>query len=342
LSALPSVAVVILNWNGRHYLQQFLPSVIASVYPNLQIVVADNASTDDSVAFVANHFPEVKLMELPQNHGFAKGYNEALKRVTADYYILLNSDVAVTPNWIKPIIELLERDDQYAACQPKILSYKNKNLFEYAGAAGGWLDSFGYPFARGRIFDDCEADHGQYNTTEEVFWASGAALFIKSTAFHQVQGFDASFFAHQEEIDLCWRLQLAGKKIFCCPQSVVYHVGGGTLPHGNSRKTFLNFRNNQMMLYKNLPWSEKWWKIPYRLLLDNLSALKGLLAGDGGYFVAIIKAHLAFFYQVLFKPHSINLPAKPTKELGGVFNGNIVWQHFIKHKRTFAAIVEKR
>lgn len=338
----PSVAIVILNWNGKHYLQQFLPSVLASGYSNLQVIVADNASTDDSVAYIRKHFPEIHIILLPQNYGFAKGYNEALQQVQSDYYILLNSDVEVTKGWIEPIVTLLEQDENVAACQPKLLTYKNKKLFEYAGGAGGWIDSLGYPFARGRIFDYCEEDRGQYDATEEVFWASGAALVIKSNAFHMVHGFDSSFFAHQEEIDLCWRLQLAGKKIYCCPQSVVYHVGGGTLPRGNSRKTFLNFRNNLMMLYKNLPWSEKWWKIPYRLSLDDISALKGLLSGDGGYFIAILKAHVAFFYWLFFKQHPAQQRPKEMNQLSGVFKGNIVWQHFVKHRKTFTAVTGKR
>lgn len=342
MSALPSVAIVILNWNGQHYLQQFLPSVLASGYGNLQIIVADNASTDNSVAYLNEHFPTVHVILLPQNYGFAKGYNEALKKVQSDYYILLNSDVEVTKGWIEPIIEVLEKDKNAAACQPKLLAYKNKRLFEYAGAAGGWIDSLGYPFARGRIFDYCEEDHSQYNATEEVFWASGAALVIKSEAYHLVQGFDARFFAHQEEIDLCWRLQLAGKKIYCCPQSVVYHVGGGTLPRGNSRKTFLNFRNNLMMLYKNLPWSEKWWKIPYRLSLDDISALKGLLSGDGGYFIAILKAHIVFLYWLFFERHKHQQKPKPMHRLSGVFTGNIVWRHFVKQQKTFSAITGRK
>ena len=331
---------MILNWNGKKYLQQFLPSVLASGYPHLQVIVADNASTDDSVFFLKEQFPQVRLILLRHNYGFAKGYNEALQGVTADYYILLNSDVEVTPGWIEPMIRLLQQHPQYVACQPKVLAYRHQTAFEYAGAAGGWIDSYGYPFARGRVFDYCEEDRGQYDTTQEVFWASGAALCIKSEAFHAANGFDPYFFAHQEEIDLCWRLQLMGKKIFCCPQSAVYHVGGGTLPRGNSRKTFLNFRNNQIMLYKNLPWSEKWWKIPFRLMLDNLSALKGLLSGDSGYFLAIVKAHMAFLYWLVSRrKHSTSRP-KPVKALAGVFTGNIVWQHFVKGKKTFTAIVE--
>lgn len=340
---LPSVAIVILNWNGKHHLQQFLPSVLSTQYDNYRVVVADNASTDDSVGFLRLHYPQIEIIQLQKNFGFAKGYNEALKEVRSDYYVLLNSDVEITPGWLSPIIDLLEQDVEHAACQPKILSYKKRDLFEYAGAAGGWLDAYGYPFARGRVFDICEEDKGQYDETKEVFWATGASLIIKSKIFHQMDGFDEYFFAHQEEIDLCWRMQLAGYKIFCCPKAVVYHVGGGTLPRGNSLKTFLNFRNNQIMLAKNLPFSEKWWKIPYRILLDDVSALKGLIAGDGGYFLSIIKAHFAFFYWLFFKRRKKKTGRRiKMVRLSGHYSGNIAWQHFVKKKTLFSQIVREK
>lgn len=339
----PSVAIVILNWNGKHHLQKFLPSVFTTSYPNLKVVVADNASTDDSRLFLQKKFPDAEQIALPQNHGFARGYNEALKQVKADYYVLLNSDVEVTPNWLQPLIAVLEKDEHAAACQPKILAFNNKAFFEYAGAGGGWLDAFGYPFARGRIFDVCEKDHHQYDSTQQVFWASGAAMAIRSHVFHQLKGFDEYFFAHQEEIDLCWRMQLAGYNVFCCPQSVVYHVGGGTLPRGNTRKTYLNFRNNQIMLAKNLPWREKWWKIPYRLFLDQVSALKGLLTGEGGYFMAIVEAHFAFVYWLVFGNKKWKPPArKKIKTLRGVYHGNLVWQHFALKKNFFSQIVARK
>lgn len=341
MDALPSVAIVILNWNGRHHLAQFLPSVLNTQYGNYKVVVVDNASVDDSLSFLKQNFPQVEIIALSHNFGFAGGYNKGLKQVEADYYILLNSDVEVTPDWIKPMLALLKNDSSVAACQPKILSFRNKRFFEYAGAAGGWLDAFGYPFARGRIFDVCEEDRGQYDTIAEVFWASGAALMIRSEIFHQLAGFDEYFFAHQEEIDLCWRIQLLGKKIYCCPQSVVYHVGGGTLPRGNSRKTFLNFRNNQIMLAKHLPRSEKWWKIPYRIFLDDLSALKGLFSGDAGYFIAIIKSHFAFYRWLLLAKKSNVLKRKSTRSLAGLYRGNVVWQHFVKRKTMFSEVVSE-
>jgi GT2 family glycosyltransferase len=335
----PSVAIVILNWNGKHYLEQFLPSVLATNYSNYKVVVADNFSTDTSLHFLRENYPQVQLIILQENYGFAKGYNEALKQVTADYYMLLNSDVDVQAGWLQPMIDVLEKEEKAVACQPKILAHKNRHLFEYAGGAGGWLDLFGYPFARGRIFDICEEDKGQFDKTEEVFWASGAAMLVKSQVYHELKGFDEYFFAHQEEIDLCWRIHLAGYKIFCCPQSVIYHVGGGTLPRGNSKKTFLNFRNNQILLAKNLPWSEKWWKIPFRLMLDQVSAVKGLLSGDAGYFIAIFKAHLGYFDWCLFKEK--RRPAHKRKRLEtfrGIYHGNIVWQHFARKKKTFKDI----
>ena len=284
--------------------------MLATAYENLEVIVSDNGSTDDSVSFLQKNFPQVRLIRLDKNYGFAKGYNLSLEKIQAHYYAIINSDIETEPGWLTPIIDLLEKDKLNAACQPKLLSYKNKHLFEYAGGAGGWLDSFGYPFARGRIFDICEEDNGQYNSTERVFWVSGAAMVIRSEVFREAGGFDNYFFAHQEEIDLCWRMQLAGYKLFAYPSSVVYHVGGGTLPRGNSLKTYLNFRNNQIMLYKNLPWSEKWWKIPFRIFLDTISAWKGLLTGDGGYFLAILRGHLSFYRWILFRRNQSVFPVK--------------------------------
>jgi len=341
LNSQPKVAIVILNWNGKRYLQQFLPSVMSTEYSNFEVIVADNGSTDDSTEFLRNNYSSIRIIGFKENHGFAKGYNEALKQVEAEYYVLLNSDVEVRKDWINHMISLLESDKTIAACQPKILSFNNKKLFDYAGAAGGWIDRFGYPFARGRIFDVCEEDHGQYDDASFIFWCSGAALFIRSSVFHEAEGFDEYFFAHQEEIDLCWRIQCLGYKLSSCPQAVVYHVGGGTLPRGNTKKTYLNFRNNLIMLAKNLSWSQKWWKIPFRILLDNISAWKGLLKGDGGYFVAILRAHLAFIKWALFKQNQSKFPRERNKPLQGVYPHNIVWQHFAKKKKFFSEIVEK-
>jgi len=288
------VAIVILNWNGRKYLEQFLPFLVNCGYPSMKLVVADNASSDDSMPFLADKYPEIERIQLPVNYGFAKGYNEALKQVDAEFYLLLNSDVEVSPGFLEPMIALMDSDPSIGACQPKIRMYANKSSFEYAGAAGGWLDALGYPFARGRVFDYCETDSGQYEDAVPVFWASGAALLVRSKLYHELGGLDEFFFAHQEEIDFCWRAQLAGYKIYVQPESVVYHVGGGTLPKGNSRKAFLNFRNNLIMLWKNSSLGSALWKVPFRMVLDILSAWRGLLSGDRGYYFAICKAHFHF------------------------------------------------
>lgn len=335
----PSVAVVILNWNGRKFLEQFLPSVMSSEYENLLVVVADNASTDDSILFLQKNYASVKIIKNISNEGFAKGYNTALKQLSADYYILLNSDVEVTKDWITPLISLMESNKNIAACQPKILSYHEKHKFEYAGAAGGWIDKLGYPFNRGRIFDFCEIDNGQYDNAEEIFWATGAAFFVRANVFHQLGGFDEYFFAHQEEIDLCWRMQRAGYKIYAEPSSVVYHVGGGTLPAGNERKVFLNFRNNLIMLAKNLTVSEKWTLIPLRIFLDNVAAILALSKGDIKTFKAIEKAHFNFIrWKNTFKKKD-NLPKIRLNNLAGVFKGSIVKNFFIEKKKTFSEIV---
>ncbi len=315
--------------------------MLASTYQNKKVVVADNASTDDSVSFLQQHFPQVQVLVNKKNDGFAGGYNWALQHVQSDYYVLLNSDVEVTDGWIEPVIALMEADTAVAACQPKLLAYHNRHLFEYAGACGGWIDELGYPFSRGRIFDVLEDDHGQFDTASYVFWASGAAMFVRSHVYHQLGGFDAFFFAHQEEIDLCWRMQLAGYRIMVCPQSVVYHVGAGTLPRGG-RKVFLNFRNNLLMMGKNMPFSEKIYMLPFRWFLDIISAWKGLFNGDLYFFTAIVKAHIAVIYLWLkgYTKHSLH--KKPMKSLEGVYAGSIVWHHFVQHKKHFREIVGRK
>ncbi|MBL0357115.1 MAG: glycosyltransferase family 2 protein [Chitinophagaceae bacterium] len=338
-ASLPLVAVVILNWNGKAYLEQFLPALLASSYPNKKIIVADNASTDDSVSFLKTSFPAVEIVINKTNEGFAKGYNSALKKIQADYYVLLNSDVEVTPGWIEPVIRLMESDASIAACQPKIKAFKNKHQFEYAGASGGWLDEFGYPFSRGRIFDYVEDDNGQYEDAVPCFWASGAAMFVRPGLYHNTGGLDEYFFAHQEEIDLCWRLQLAGYKIYVQPKSVVYHIGGGTLPKENNLKVFLNFRNNLIMLAKNISFSEAIWRLPIRMGLDTIAAWKGLLGGSGGYFIAIARAHLHFIKWCLFDKKRSVFPLSKTGKLNGLYKGSAVWQHFVKKKTKFSEIV---
>lgn len=338
---LPEVAIVILNYNGKKFLEQFLPSVLASTYANKRVIVADNASTDDSISFLKAFYPQVELLIHNQNYGFAGGYNKALQQVYSDYYVLLNSDVEVTPGWIEPIIAFMETQERIGVCQPKLLDYKRKEYFEYAGAAGGWLDSLGYPFARGRVFEVLEKAEAEYNDTVPVFWASGAAMFIKSAVYHEVNGMDEYFFAHQEEIDLCWRIQLAGYGVYCCPDAVVYHVGGGTLPKGH-RKTYLNFRNNLVMLLKNLPFAEQCWKIPLRVLMDFLFAAKCISGGDLKSAVAIAQAHWGVLRWSLGIDNG-EAPSgnrKPMKKLSGVWQHSIVWAYFIKRQTRFAEIVK--
>jgi GT2 family glycosyltransferase len=335
----PSAAIVILNWNGEAYLKQFLPSVLASTYNNKRIIVADNASTDGSLLLLRKEFPTVEVLVSQENYGFAKGYNFFLSKIEADYYILLNSDVEVTPGWIEPIIELMQKNTDIAACQPKLLSWHNKSEFEYAGAAGGWLDALGYPFSRGRLFDVLEKDQGQYNSNLPVFWASGAAFFVKSSCFHRAKGFDEYFFAHMEEIDLCWRLQRMGFSIYACPQSTVYHVGGGTLPKGSEQKVYYNFRNNLIMLSKNLPILQLVWKLPLRIALDAVSAWKELFLGYPLYFRGVLRAHFSYLQWVFNKGHQFKA-SYPVKS--GWYHGSIIWQHFVRGRKTFSEIVKTK
>lgn len=287
-------AVVILNYNGKAYLEKFLPSVISNS-GDVEIIVADNASTDDSVALMRANFPKVRLIELENNYGFAGGYNESLKQVSADYFLLLNSDVQVSKDWLTPLTSFLDQNPDYGACQPKIKDYTHQAKFEYAGACGGFIDFLGYPYCRGRIFDHLEIDSGQYNEPLDIFWASGACMLIRSEVFFKAGGFDADFFAHMEEIDLCWRIHSMGLKVKAIPQSTVYHVGGGTLAKSSPFKTFLNFRNGIFLLIKNLPIGKLVVKLPIRILLDWMAALKFLLEGSWKHSWSVIKAH---FYVI--------------------------------------------
>ena len=292
------IAVVILNWNGTKLLEQFLPSVV-QYSPEATVYVADNASTDDSIAFVKANFPTVKIVENNDNYGFAKGYNEALKHIDAEIYALVNSDIEVTENWLQPIIEMLEKEPNTAIIQPKILDFKNKEYFEYAGAAGGFIDEYGYAYCRGRMFDTIEKDLGQYNDNCDLFWASGACFFIRSSVYKNNNGFDADFFAHQEEIDLCWRVFNQGLKIRYNSKSLVYHVGGATLQLGNPKKTYLNFRNSLFMLIKNVP-SKSLFKILFiRLCLDAIAGMKFVLEGQFKHLWAVLKAHYSFYVEFI-------------------------------------------
>ena len=331
------VAVVILNYNGAQMLRRFLPSVL-EFSPEAEVVVADNASTDDSLEVMRREFPTVRLVCLDKNHGFADGYNHALREVEADYYLLLNSDVEVTRGWLAPLLAFMDAHEDVAACQPKLLSYNNKALFEYAGGAGGFLDRYGYPFCRGRIFDAVEEDKGQYDNVADLFWATGAALMIRSGDYWSAGGLDGTFFAHMEEIDLCWRLRARGRRIVCVPDSVVYHVGGATLNKSNPRKTFLNFRNNLLMLYKNLPEKELSVVMMCRALLDYVAATKFLFSGNMGDFKAVVAARREFerikgFYAAARKE---NLGKAVSDVIPERVNFSILWQYYAKGRKFFS------
>lgn len=334
-------AVVILSWNGKEFLEQFLPSVVQHTSSNeFEIVVADNCSTDDSANFIHQNFPSVRIIQNTENKGFAGGYNEALKIVEAKYFVLLNQDVEVTERWVEKVIDEMERDEKIVAAQPKLRAFHQRDTFEYAGACGGYLDKNSYAFCRGRIFNVMEKDKGQYDDVKEIFWASGAALFVRSDIFWKAGGFDEDFFAHQEEIDLCWRIRNMGYKIICVPQSVVYHVGGGSLPHGNPRKTFLNFRNNLMMMFKNLPAGEAFWKIfVVRLNMDGVAAIHSVFKHKSfSDLFAILKAHFSFYFSIpkLLKKRK-TIPVKSSQALTDV---NIVWEHFVKGKKKFIELFQ--
>lgn len=332
-------SVVILNWNGKHFLEKFLPSVVMhSSIPDVQIVVADNGSTDDSIHFIENRYPEIKLLTFNRNFGFAEGYNKALQQIESEYYILLNSDVEVTDSWIQPIIELLDSDRKIAACMPKIKDSNNKNYFEYAGAAGGYLDKYGYTFCRGRIFNVLEEDRGQYNDLKEVFWATGASLFIRAKEFHHSGGFDGKFFAHMEEIDLCWRLKNRGHRVLSSGQSEVYHVGGGALPMNHPKKTYLNFRNNLYLLYKNLPAHHFWRIMTIRFILDGIAAIKFIISLEFSNFFSVIKAHLSFYRSIpLLKPdRSKNLKEAVNFYHPEIYPRSVVFDFFFRNKKRFS------
>ncbi|WP_421943691.1 glycosyltransferase family 2 protein [Pedobacter sp.] len=332
----PSVAVVILNWNGKNWLEKFLPGVLKSEYDNLQVIVGDNGSTDDSVEFLAVNFPTVKILKNEVNYGFAGGYNKILERVEADYFVLLNSDVEVTPNWIKPVINLMQSDDRIAAAQPKIKSQLAKNQFEYAGAAGGYLDVYSFPFCRGRLFNVYEYDSGQYNETKEIFWASGAAFFIKSKCWKETGGLDADLFAQMEEIDLCWRLKNLNYKVVYCPDSEVYHVGGGTLQTENPFKTYLNFRNNLIIMQKNLPVGDAIFRISIRMWIDFIAWWHFLLSGKPKFTMAVSKGHWHFIKALFKTAEKRSNYQKPYLQHTGVYKNSIVWAFFIKKIKWFS------
>ncbi|GAB3693974.1 glycosyltransferase family 2 protein [Spirosoma flavus] len=339
-----TLAIVILNYNGKPFLEKFLPNVLAHADGH-PVYVADSASRDDSVTFLRATFPTVRVIELPHNEGYAGGYNRALDIVRttyggATYYVLLNSDIEVTVNWIQPILTLLETNQNVVACQPKIRSYQEQQLFEHAGAAGGFLDWLGYVFCRGRIFATFETDHGQYDDNRSVFWATGACLFVRSSVFHQLGGFDADFFAHMEEIDWCWRAQRLGYEVWACGQSTVYHVGGGTLPKTNPHKTYLNYRNSLYMLYKNWPANAWFWpKILLRLTLDGLSSMLFLKNGQWRDILAILQAHFAFYGRLPTLHRQRKQLQQQQRTKVTLYPHSLVWQYFGEGKKTFREII---
>lgn len=331
LWAMSDTAIVILNWNGEKFLKRYLKPLCASCENlNSFVVVADNASTDGSVEWLKENFPQVKLLEFDQNYGFTGGYNRALKQIEADYYVIINSDLLVTDNWLSPLLAFMDENPDVAACQPKILSESNREFFEYAGACGGFIDKFGYPFCRGRILSNIEKDSGQYDDPEQIFWASGACMVVRSSVFHHLGGFDDAFFAHMEEIDLCWRIKLLGYQIWAIPSSVVYHVGGGTLPNDSPFKLYLNYRNNLLMLYKNLPHSVRWSRIFIRKTLDLASAMVYLVSGKLDSFKAVMKAHKDYSKM----KHDLETSSFDREQNKiGFYKGSIVLRFFLSGKK---------
>jgi GT2 family glycosyltransferase len=335
INKVPNVAVVILNWNGKEILKTFLPSVI-NYSKEAELVIVDNGSTDNSLLFIKEEFPQIRVIDNKQNYGFAGGYNKALKEIEADYYVLLNSDVEVSPNWLSPIIELMESDSQIACCQPKLLSYLEKNKFEYAGGAGGFIDHLGYPFCRGRIFNFLEEDKGQYDDSREIFWATGAALFVRASIYKEFNGLDNDFFAHQEEIDFCWRVKNSGYKVYYCPKSVCYHLGGGTLNKTSPFKTFLNFRNNLYLLYKNLPLKKRKRVFFMRFFLDIIASISFLIQGKVGEFNAVYKAYIEFTKT----KKQMKQKRKPiiNNNIKEIYSGSIVFSYYAKKKKRFSEL----
>ncbi|TKK65330.1 glycosyltransferase family 2 protein [Ilyomonas limi] len=340
MNPFPSVGIAILNWNGRHFLQTLLPLLQQLNYPHYTVYVIDNHSTDDSVLFLKNNFPAVKIIVLDDNYGFAKGYNLGLAAIEEDYYLMLNSDVEVGKDLLQPMVAMMESDPKIAICQPKVLALRNKEYFEHAGAAGGMIDILGYPFCRGRIFDTVEKDDGQYNNAQQVFWATGTCCLIRKEAYRQIQGMYNYYFMHMEEIDMCWRLNSAGYKIMYCPQSIVYHLGGGSLPYQSAAKTYYNFRNNIIMCYRNSPWYVNCWLLPLRFLMDVAAALQFAASGNSANTKVIGRAYVHFFKWLLSKEKETATIKKSLSSLAGVLHKSIVWQYYVRKKKRYTDIVK--
>lgn len=335
------VSIVILTYNGKHHLERYLDGVIRHVPPYGKVVVVDNGSTDGTVEYMENTHPGIELIGLDANYGFAGGYNKAMESITTEYSILLNSDVEIDEDWVTPIIAYLDEHPNVAACQPKVMSLKYKGAFEHAGAAGGWIDILGYPFCMGRIIDSIELDLGQYDAPTEIFWASGAAMVIRTKLFKKAGGLDEIFFAHMEEIDLCYRLKRMGYGIHSFPATRVYHLGGGTLPYESTGKVYLNFRNNLFLLLKNKPVYVLIWLLPVRMILDGVAAIHFLSEGKRGHFRAVFKAHISFYkhFLVMIKKRKIEKATGQKANLKGIYKGSIVWQYYINGRRQFQTIV---
>ncbi|MBO9573773.1 MAG: glycosyltransferase family 2 protein [Chitinophagaceae bacterium] len=333
----PSVALIILNWNTSHYLQRFLPSVISASYPNKKIYVIDNASTDNSVEVLEKEFPLVHLIKMESNIGFAAAYNIAIKNIESDYFLIVNSDIEPTPGFIEPVIELMESRPEIGICQPKLLSLDEKDTFEYAGAAGGWIDLLGYPFARGRILLTIEKDHHQYDATEEVFWATGACMFVRKEVFQRIGGFYDYYYMHQEDIDLCWRAYNSGFKIYACPASAVHHIGGGSLSWQNHLKTFLTYRNNYILLTRNLKFIYALPVITLRLLLDMAGCFYFAIKGKPGISKAMFKAGFAYIYWLLSEGKKHHGQRKGFRQTTGIYKGTILVPYFL-NKRKFSEL----
>ncbi len=334
-------AVVILNWNGLKYLQYFLHITVRNTTGDgSEIIIADNHSTDGSVEYIEKHYPGIRLIRFDRNYGFAMGYRKALEQIDADYYVLLNSDIEVTECWLEPLIGAMEGDPAMAACMPVIRSYNRRDMFEYAGAAGGFIDRYGYPFCRGRIMDNIECDEGQYDDTREVFWASGACMVLRAECYRRAGGLDDMFFAHMEEIDLCWRLQRMGYTIRCITASTVFHVGGGTLPNDNPRKLYLNYRNNIFLLVKNLAFHRLFTVLPVRIMMDIASSFVYLGRGSGGLWWAVVRAHASVCRQL---PALLRARCRAGRlcrsfRIGGIYRRSIVYDYFVRKIRVFGQL----
>lgn len=334
------VAIVLLAYNSRSYLEQFLPFVLNTEYADFRLFIVDNASTDDTREFLREHYPQIDILHIDVNRGFTNGFVQSLPAIEAQYYALLTSDVELSPDWLGPLVAAMDADPKLGACQPKIRAWREREQFEYAGACGGYIDKLGYPFCRGRIFDHVEKDEGQYDNPAQIFWASGAVFLLRSELYHRVGGFDNDFFAHMEEIDLCWRIHRSGYTIRVIPQSVVYHVGGSVILYGSSEKTYHNYRNNLIMLTKNLPAGRLAWTLPLRILMDWVSGLQALLIKRPEDCRAMLKAHIDYWrsFGKWMKKRYFETGEPSFRSIKGIYNKSLVWQFFVKGIKTFSKL----